>query len=297
LPSLPLYLDFSVQPYSIGDTLLALAAGHAVADERGLDGFDLIAVADPRAKHADPNMAARHATPWASLGALLPLLDLACGLKALDVHAAPVPSPAGCWPPTPRYATYDAIQAIAAYHRRHGRCPRLNFSPALCSWADRFLEGRITVNLRASPAHHAHRNHAPEVWAKAMECAARELGASFLVVGEAHEVDPILRERPYVHFAKDYGTTLLQDLALVHRSKAHMGSCSGPMAVAMLGAAPCFFVGADMGPHLKRYGGALREDGGNLVFSFAAPRQRFSPQRESVGLLVDAIRGLVTPLS
>jgi hypothetical protein len=280
-----LVLDFSVQPYSIGDTILALAG--AMADSP--DGFDVVAVANQSVPHADPNMAERHSRPWESLGALLPLLDLA-PVRSFTVTTKATGERGS-------YLTYDAIRRIAAYHARHGSTPQLRFSRELCEWADGFLGqfGRVvTVNMRRNPRDNPHRNCNPDVWAAALERCADELGVWFVVVGAPGEVDRADFGLS-VTFAKDHGTTLLQDLALIHRSKAHIGSTSGPMAVAMLGTAPYCFVGADMKPHLARYGGALREDeAGDLVFSFASPGQRFSTQPESVVLLVDAIGRLLS---
>lgn len=277
MPSL--FLDFSTQPYSIGDTILALAG--AMADSDGAD-FDVVVSADPGVPHADQNMRERHSRPWESLGALLPLFELA-PVRSLAVSAKSDGRRG-------EYLTYLACQKIAAHHKRHGRPPRLRFDAAAAD-----PEGAITVNLRRSTTHHGHRNYDPAVWAEALDRAHELHGAHFLVVCEAHEIDPRLRGRGYVRFAKDHGTTMLQDLALIHRSRAHIGSTSGPQAVAMLGTAPYFFVGADMKAHLPRYGGALVEDSaGDMGFSWASPRQRFSPQRETVPLLVDAIGRLLS---
>lgn len=282
-----LFLDFSVQPYSIGDTILALAGAMTEADE-----FDVVAVADPSVPHADANMADRHSRPMESLGALLPLFELA-PVRSLTVHTKSTGERGS-------YLTYEACRKIAAYHAKHGHAPQLRFSPALCSWADEFLAqfGRVvTVNMRQNRSHHYHRNCNPDAWAEAMERCADELGVWFVVVGERGELDRA-DFGTSVTFAKDRETTLLQDLALIHRSRAHIGSTSGPMAVAMLGTAPYFFVGADAKPHLARYGGALLEDAaGDMAFSWASPGQRFSPQRESVPLLVDAIGDMVRRLS
>lgn len=298
---LTLFLDFNVQPYSIGDTILALAGAMAVADERGLDGVDVLAVADPRVGHADPNMAGAHATPWQSLGKILPLCELAqvgsfrcftAGAAWGDVHV----DARHVWPPGGVYLTYEAFRQIAAYHERHGHPPRLHFSPELCAWADMFLSkcGRkvITVNLRNNIDHHHQRNFRPDVWAEALARAREAFGVSFCVVGETREIRHAMRG--LVTFAKDRGTSLLDDMALIHRSAAHVGSTSGPMAVAMLGQAPHYFVNADMKQNLPLYEGTLREDAtGDLRFSFASPWQRFSPKPETVDDLVAAIGELV----
>jgi hypothetical protein len=273
----------SVQPYSIGDTLLAIAAANAEADGRWVD---VVLVADSRVQHEDENMRAAHAAPMESLGKLLPLFELVHDLGSVSIHSRGSPERG-------QYQTYRAIQTIAKCRAPYAL---LNFSPELCKWADDFLAKCgprvVTVNLRTA-SHHRHRNHDPCTWWAALDSRALEsLGLTFLVVGEAHEASERMRGVPGAAFAKDHGTTLLQDLALVHRSKAHIGSPSGPCAVAMLGTAPYFFPASDMGPHLDRYGGALERRGSDFAYSWASPGQRFSAEPESVPLLVGAVREL-----
>ncbi len=251
---------------------------------------DVVIAADPTVPHEDPNMAAAHAAPLESLGKLLPLFGLLRQPGSVSIHTAP--GAASRY----EYQTYAALQKVAAYRARGGTGPLLHFSPALCEWADMFLgkcgKRVITVNLRRNYDHHEHRNHNPGIWAEVLSVAATLFGVRFCVVGEAHETG--LLPSGLAIIAKERHTSLLEDLALIHRSKAHIGSPSGPAMVATLGSAPYFIPGADMKPHLALYGGALREDSdGDLVYSFASPGQKWSPKPESVPLLVEAIGDLV----
>lgn len=289
---LTLFLDFSVQPYSIGDMLVVLVGGLAAADEQGLDGLNVVALADPSRPHEDPNMAAAHRNPWESLGRVLPLFELA-GVASVEFRTD---GRAFLPPSAQKYAAYEALQRIALFHRRRGRVPGLRFSHERCAWADMVLgkcgKRVITVNLRQNYDHHEHRNHTPSVWAEAMERAHARWGVKFCVVGDAHEAKWL--PHGFVIRAKDRHTSLMDDLALVHRSKAHIGSPSGPAMVATLGTAPYFIPQADMLPHLDKYGGALRVDSdGDMVYSFASPGQKWSSKPESVDLLVNAIGDLV----
>lgn len=235
---------------------MALAGAMAESEE-----FDVVAAVPP-VPHVDRNMAAAHARPWESLSRLLPLLELAPVRSFTVTTEAPKERAT--------YRLYDDCKRVAAYHRKHGHPPRLRFPADICKWADERLAGGVVVNLRANSAFHAHRNANRATWDEALALA----GVPFVEVPSGHG--------------------LLCDMALIHRARAFVGSPSGPASIATLGSAPYFVVAADMEPHLARYGGSLRKVGTDLVFSWASPNQRWSTLPESVPVLVEAIRALVS---
>lgn len=277
-----LELDMSVQPYSVGDTIVAIAAANA---EAAGSRVDVVLVADPLAEHADENMRELHRWPLESVGRLLSLFELVHGLGSVTVTTDPRPQRG-------EYQTYMAIRKIAA----RGARGLLNFSEARNAKADSILASHgprvVTVNLR-SKSHHLHRNANHAAWNEAMDICAAACGIVFLVVGESSEIPDQIPERRHVVFAKKaHGTSLIEDMALVHRSAAHVGSPSGPLSVAMLGTAPYFCAASEhVRPHIAKYCGALTErPDGSMAWSFAAPCQEISPEPESAGLLVRAIR-------
>lgn len=278
-----LTLDMSVQPYSVGDTVVAIAAANAEAEGRGVD---VVLVADARVEHEDENMRERHRQPLESLGRLLPLFELVHGLGSLTVTTEAGHERGA-------YQTYAAMRTIAARWRRG----LLHFPEHRTAKADQTIKSHgprvMTVNLR-SQTHHLFRNANHAAWLEAMDACAAACGIVFLVVGEADEI-PGHSPRAHVVYAKQsHRTSLIEDMALVHRSAAHVGSPSGPLSVAMLGEAPYFCAASEhVRPHLAKYGGAITEsDDGTMRCSFASPCQEFCPEPESPKLLARAIRKL-----
>ena len=289
-------LDYSAQPYSIGDFLVYLMGSMIAAESAGIEKVDLFILSDLSRSHADPVMrewvnAANHHD---RLMSILPLVELhprfgslfVCDSVAeLNAHL----SKPGCcyqlWPSATvlqenKYLFYDIMVMIKGYHDQTGMIPRFKFGAPFENWAKEFFQRHaggcvpITVNLRNNPSFGTHRNYILPAWrdffARCQEC----MPVKFFVTCAASEVDPSLRNFPNVVFAKDHKTTLLQDLALIRFSAFHLGSSSGPVGLVMFESKPYHIFNSDVFPHLPAYKDSMvQASPGELVYSFAQPLQ------------------------
>jgi hypothetical protein len=307
-PRLLVPIDFSVQPYSLGDLVAYLMGSLVVALERGCARVDVAIASDPGVPPNDPVMAA-YATRDSHLRrllALLPLLELHPLLGAVHVFTSRrelldllSDRAAACalWPSRPeidarKYMYYDAIQAVHGFHERRGSIPQLRVSADLRRWAQAFFArlepGRVpvTVNLRNNKGFHAHRNSNLEAWTEFLRVVAADRPVSFFVTGSPDEMDPGIRALPHVVYTKDHHTDTLQDLALIAEAAFHLGASSGPATIPLYGRRPYYIVNADVLPHLRLYGGALVQvASGELRFGFAGPLQTFGVVPETAALL------------
>ncbi len=93
-----------------------------------------------------------------------------------------------------------------------------------------------------------------------------------------------MRGQRNVLVAKDHGTTVEQDLALLQTAAMHLGASSGPGIMPTFGKRPYLMTNA-ANIVLEAYTGLSRE--GNFVrFGFAGPLQRYMIGQETTPLLI-----------
>jgi hypothetical protein len=278
--------DFASQPLSVGDILifqessLVLRATH----DLGQIDFALVydpkqpVVADPALAHFDPESFLYH------LSSFLPAAQVNPHLGAVlffDSHTA-LESYIGdnchryhVWPTLRQYTGREYLfyycfdHLFYDYFEQHGNLPSLASRPAARIWAERFLEEHarsetaITVQLRRNPQNPA-RNSDYEAWIAFFASCATRYAAKFIVICGRGEIDTRLRTLNNVIVAKDHGTSVEQDLALIEVGRIHMGACSGPATMAQFSSKPyCMF-------------NALMDDGFIKSFKREGDRGRFT---------------------
>ena len=292
-------IDYSVQPYNVGDFIIYLMGSIVAAELAGAEKVDLCLLSEPSKPHPEPIMRDRvnAQNHYAHLMTFLPLVELHPRLGSLLVFDSTAElntflgnAGGNCtfWPSQAalaarQYMYYDTLKIINEHHRRHGEIPRFKFLPCLTNWADTFFKTHaagavpVTVNLRNNPHFHGHRNFVLSAWKEFFERCQGTVPVKFIITCAASEVDESLRHLPNVVFAKDHQSTLLQDLTLIRFSAFHLGSASGPSILPVFGTRPYHVFNCDALPHVALYGGALAQnDAGELVFSFAQEFQTLS---------------------
>ena len=195
------------------------------------------------------------------------------------------------WHPTLKGYHYYRIynDLIDGYYQLHGHPPLLQCRPILADWARRFYQSHVlpnvpvSIQIRNNPAFHRYRNSKLNCWHELFEYCRGRYPVTFVVVCSHSEVDPRLRSHDNVILAKDHGTVIEQDLALLQTSAMHMGASSGPGFFVTFGVRPYLLTNTDMIPSL--YKGLKRE--GNMVrFAFASHFQQLSIGEATTALLI-----------
>jgi hypothetical protein len=122
-----------------------------------------------------------------------------------------------------------------------------------------------------------------DVWLELFTYCASRYQAVFVIICAREEIDPRFRYLDNVLIAKDHGTSLEQDLALVDGSAMHMGASSGPGTVAMFGPKPyCIFnLVLDLST-IEDF--VVEED--RVRFFFSTPYQAWLMKRETTPLAI-----------
>ena len=147
--------------------------------------------------------------------------------------------------------TYDfsirnaLLKPIQEFYILHGNIPHLRIGVRDMAWAQWFYmnhlpKGAVPVSLSLKQTLHRFEHNADQtVWLSFIDkCCLDFPDVVFVVVGLREEVFEGLRNRSNVVIAKDFGTSIMEDLALIRASLMYMGTCSGVNIIAMFSALP-----------------------------------------------------------
>ncbi len=169
-------------------------------------------------------------------------------------------------------ATYKEVQG---FYRERGFIPYLTIDDYHLNWARNFYKTKakgllpVVVSLRGNPRLGIHRNAERNVWLTFFDlCKSAFPDVIFVVIGSQEESFKKLRHRSNVMVAKDYGSSLLDDLALIRTSLLYMGVESGIVNIAFFSAIPYLIFGRE-----KMANEALKLKAGSN-FEFATRHQK-----------------------
>lgn len=180
---------------------------------------------------------------------------------------------------------FDRIQD---FYRQCGYIPHLSCQPAMVDWARSFMAEKVRPHL---PVVVHIRNDRVSSWDSIMDHNAKidcwleffsfcegKYSIKFVVICGKDEVDPRFRNLQNVIIAKDYCTTVEQDLALIQVSLMFMGGRSGVCQMAMFNDIPYIVVNFSPINENIPHGAAP---------VFATPLQRWIWESETTELLID----------
>lgn len=141
------------------------------------------------------------------------------------------------------------LKEIQDFYRERGFIPHLAIDDYHLSWAYNFYKTKanglfpVAVSLRNRPSGAGH-NADRDLWLSFFDlCRSAFPEVVFVVVGVREEAFEELRHRSNVIVAKDYGSTLLDDFALIRTSLLYMGMESGIACIAIFSDVPYLLFG------------------------------------------------------
>ncbi len=298
--------DLSSQPFSIGDVLIFQEASLVLRATHDLDKVDFAIVLDPKCPHSrDPSFSSitednytyhlAGILPAAQVNQYLGSLFLFDSHRRLHRFIADNGDLYHVWPKACEFASREYMfynvytSLLRTHYNKHGSLPCLSCRPPLIRWARAFSREHVypdvlvTVNLRNNARFQFERNCNIDAWLEFFEHCMGRYSARFIVICADSEVDHRLRGRPNVLVAKDFRTNIEQDLALIHIAVAHLGSDSGPAAMALFSTKPFLIVNSTLS--WLPVPGKIR-DGAFFRHFFSNSFQRFAVGRETAELLI-----------
>jgi len=188
---------------------------------------------------------------------------------------------------------------INKFCKEFGYIPHLKISDREKGWARHFylthLKKKavpVALSLKQT-AHSLDRNADPAVWLSFIDkCNLDFPEVIFVLLGLRGEVFDGLRDRPNVIIAKDFGTSLMEDLALIRTSFLYMATVVGVTAIALFSDLP-YLMFQWQTFSLRKCGLQSRE-----AFSFATDKQKVFDDTISVTpeLLLDEFKKIYSNL-
>ena len=167
------------------------------------------------------------------------------------------------------------LKEFEDFFNKYGYIPHLRIGKRDSSWAYWFYQNYlpkdtvpVVLSLRRPYSMLERiRNADPKVWLAFIDkCKEVYKDIIFVIVGLRIEVFQGLRERSNVVIAKDYGTSIIEDLALIRSSYCYLCTASGPASIAIFSDLPYLIF---QQPEIERYG---LSEGKN--FDFATENQK-----------------------
>lgn len=143
------------------------------------------------------------------------------------------------------------LREIQDFHKDFGYVPHLTVPEYSKYWAynlySKHLKDRIPIALALkSTPHSTNRNADLKVWRDFIElCDNKYPEVGFIVIGWRDEDCSLLRQLNNVVIAKDYGSTLADDLAIIRTSLLFMGMSSGISTIALFSYLPYLLFGCE----------------------------------------------------
>ncbi|MBN2562027.1 MAG: hypothetical protein JXQ75_13965 [Phycisphaerae bacterium] len=304
--------DFRSQPYSIGDLLILQGLSVVLCAEHEVDAVDICLLADPScpARPSFRELDVDESNYMASVLSLIPValigdrvadLHLFSSVAAIEDYVADHAHRYHIWP-----SGYDFgskidlarpnMRQVAAFHARHGHVPELVLRKSLLAWGRSFMSrharGRVpfVVQIRNAGAYNPTRNSRMDAWLALFRFCQERFPVMFFVVCSRQEVDDRLRTVENVVVAKDHGTTVDQDLALISCSAAFMGMSSGPSSLVWFSKKPYSVANVHVDPFACEGWLVPRPWGFGIVFG--TEQQRFLTGAETEESLIGEFRRL-----
>lgn len=319
-----LIYDTSAQPFSVGDILVCQEAALVLCQKHQVNIVDFAVLYDPENPAASNPVFAKAVTKenvMDHIASLLPLAQVNQNLGSFFVFnsreqvvrlIADNADLYHVWPSGLQVGTRQYLPSVVFndllvdHYREHGSIPQLTFRPYLRKWAAQFYRENVspkvavTVNLRNNKGWDLCRNSQMESWLECFRYCETRYPVSFVILCARSEIDDRLRGCGNVILAKDYQTSVEQDMALIHMSAMHMGAGSGPATMAWFGAKPYLMIDnasnadSDFYKHehmIERLGDNIRK------FWFAGPGQRIHVGLETGELLIREFQTLFRGLN
>lgn len=305
--------DTSAQPFSVGDILMCQEAALVLCQKHHVNVVDFAILYDPKNPGVSNPVFAKAVTAenvMDHIASLLPLAQVNQNLGSFFVFNSHDQVtrliadssdiyhvwPSGLQVGTRQYLTSVVFNDLLVDHfREHGSIPQLSCRTYLKQWAAQFYREKVspkvavTVNLRNNKGWDICRNSHMESWLALFQFCETRYPVIFVILCARSEIDDRLRGCRNVIIAKDYQTSVEQDMALIHMSAMHMGAGSGPATMAILGKKPYLMIdnASNMDGNFYRHGHMIERLGGNFrKFWFAEPGQRISVGLETGVLLI-----------
>lgn len=150
---------------------------------------------------------------------------------------------------------YDTTLFVQEFYKKNEYIPQLSCKTGPLTWALRFLKNNvfpakpIVIHLKNNPNGKGLSNAKLKVWLSFFgQCVGRK-DLKFILIGN-EEIGPEIVSLPNILVARDFGSTLVNDLALIQTAYIFLGMSSGPCNMAIFSPIP-YVIFKNPGHHVE----------------------------------------------
>jgi hypothetical protein len=301
--------DFSTQPYGIGDLLTLQEATSILRLIYQIDKIDYCFLCEPNepARPSFKQLGVNSSNYIDFITSLMHVVLVNPNLGSfflfdsrsdLERYIADNIQRYQIWPSVVNYGNYKMKidsnygyiwKLIAEFYKEHQSLPYLSCRSVLVDWANSFISQHVlpsvpvVVHLRRNTGSNTQRNSRVECWLEMFKHCEERFPVKFIVICSFQEVDERLRDCSNVIIAKDFHTTVEQDLALIQTSAFYMGGPSGPTTMAVFSEKPYVYINFLNYPEIAPI---VKTGPEGLSLIFANQHQRLVCEPETTQLLI-----------
>lgn len=250
--------DFKTYPYSVGDILQLIVVTMCMRISHKVEKIDYCFICDPQDPSRSDQNYINSENYHIHLAAYIPLVNfnpytgsifLFDSRKDAEKFIIDNVDKYYTWPGGTEFLSRDRVYRqvfddIQKFYLKNNYVPHLTCRLEMKNWADDFIKQNISplipvvVQIRNNPDCDPKRNSNIDVWLNFFNYCKDKFPVKFIIICSKEEVDERLRNYSNIIIAKDFNTTLEQDLSLVQNSAIFMGMPSGPSSPAVFSDVP-----------------------------------------------------------
>ena len=171
---------------------------------------------------------------------------------------------------------YGSTLYTQCFFDKHLSIPYLSCREEVVRWAIEFLQSRVfpdmpvVIHLKNNPNEENCSNANSDEWSSFFRACNLHYDVKFVLIGN-EELDGRILDLPNTMLARDFGSNLSRDLALIQTAYIFMGMASGPCQMALFSNVP-YVIYKNPDHHAKEM---QLEIGSEDRFSFGSSLQRF----------------------
>ena len=307
--------DFTTQPISLGDFILANATSIAYSNIKKLNYVDILLIFDSEGKDKlDDFKYLDDKKIKDFVFSLFPIVRFNKKMSSIFIINNKISAESFISKAEKNYKEFypslfkyrggsyyywDSLNKILPKHYRKFGSLIIECTPWLSEWTENFFNNKaknsrvVTVNFRVNNSFGINRNSNLNEWDTFFRYANDKYPHfKFVIISSQNEIQKSWLNLDNVIVAKMFNTTIEQDLALILNSEFHMGTASGPFTIALFGKNPYIMFNIEK-QIIETYNTQILKEKNYFKYSFALEGQLMTDKKDTFNQILKEFERIV----